>query len=90
MQNLQNLRRRIVSPLTACRILGDGGRGGWLSVAILEAGMESQRDSFGIRNFGSLDLGDQRRTARLVEAVDVMCRHPDGTLGHPTRLHLPQ
>lgn len=44
--------------------------------------MESQCDSFGMRNFGRLDLGDVRRTARLVEAVDVMCRHPGGTLPH--------
>jgi hypothetical protein len=44
--------------------------------------MESQRDSFGMRNFGRLNLGDPRRTARLVDAVDVMCRHPGGTLPH--------
>lgn len=49
--------------------------------------MESQGDSFGMRNFGTLDLGDQRRTARLVEAVDTMCRHPGGTL--PDKLNRP-
>lgn len=49
--------------------------------------MESQRDSFGRRNFGGLDLGDPRRTARLVDAVDVMCRHPGGTL--PNKLNRP-
>jgi Transposase DNA-binding len=36
--------------------------------------------SFGARNFGSTALGDARRTARLVEAADAMCRHPGGTL----------
>ena len=49
--------------------------------------MESQGDSFGMRNFGALDLGDKRRTARLVEAVDRMCRHPGGTL--PDKLNRP-
>jgi hypothetical protein len=44
--------------------------------------MDPQGDSFGMRNFGGLDLGDKRRTARLVEAVDCMCRHPGGTLPH--------
>jgi hypothetical protein len=72
--------------LTARRILCGGGRE-WASVAILEVGMESQCDSFGMRNFGTLDLGDQRRTARLVAAVDVMCRHPGGTL--PNKLNRP-
>jgi Transposase DNA-binding len=36
--------------------------------------------SFGQRNFGTLDLGDPRRTERLVSSVDAMCRHPGGTL----------
>ena len=49
--------------------------------------MESQRDSFGMRNFGRLDLGDKRRTARLVDTVDIMCRHPGGTL--PDKLNRP-
>jgi PAS domain-containing protein len=49
--------------------------------------MDTQRESFGMRNFGKLDLGDKRRTARLVEAVDVMCRHPGGTL--PDKLNRP-
>jgi hypothetical protein len=40
-----------------------------------------------MRNFGDLDLGDQRRTARLVHAVDVMYRHPGGTL--PDKLNRP-
>jgi hypothetical protein len=49
--------------------------------------MDTRRESFGMRNFGNLELGDKRRTARLVEAVDVMCRHPGGTL--PDKLSRP-
>jgi Transposase DNA-binding len=44
-------------------------------------------DSFGQRNFGHLDLGHKRRTDRLVETVDLMCRHPGGTL--PDKLNRP-
>src|SRR6266851_869970 len=40
-----------------------------------------------MRNFGTVDLGDQRRTARLVKSVDIMCRHPGGTL--PDKLNRP-
>jgi hypothetical protein len=40
-----------------------------------------------MRNFGDLDLGDKRRTDCLVESVDVMCRHPGGTL--PNKLNRP-
>jgi hypothetical protein len=36
--------------------------------------------SFGNQNFGGIDLGDSRRTDRLVKAADGMCRHPGGTL----------
>jgi Transposase DNA-binding len=36
--------------------------------------------SFGERNFGQAQLGDKRRTQRLVRLVDIMCRHPGGTL----------
>jgi transposase-like protein len=43
--------------------------------------------SFGQRNFGTVQLGHKRRTDRLVEAVDLMCRHPGGTL--PDKLHQP-
>jgi Transposase DNA-binding len=49
--------------------------------------MELQADSFGLRNFATLDLGHQRRTARLVAAIDCMCRHPGGTL--PDKLNRP-
>src|SRR5262245_6497970 len=79
-------------PLADRRILGGGGRG-WASVALVEVGMESQLDacdslvSFGQRNFGNLELGHKRRTDRLVETVDLMCRHPGGTL--PDKLNRP-
>jgi hypothetical protein len=43
--------------------------------------------SFGARTFGSVDLGDQRRTARLVQLADALCRHPGGTL--PDKLSRP-
>jgi hypothetical protein len=36
--------------------------------------------SFGETNFGAADLGDRRRTRRLVRAVDAMMRQPAGTL----------
>lgn len=45
-------------------------------------------ETFGERNFGGLDLGDPRRTRRLVKAVDAMCRHPGGTL--PDKLNQPR
>jgi hypothetical protein len=37
-------------------------------------------DSFGARNFGRVNLGDVRRTRRLVQLADAMHRHPGGTL----------
>jgi hypothetical protein len=43
--------------------------------------------SFGRRNFGGIALGDARRTSRLVEAADALCRHPGGTL--PDKLPRP-
>lgn len=43
--------------------------------------------SFGKRNFHEVDLGDVRRTRRLVELVDAMCRRPGGTL--PDKLSEP-
>lgn len=43
--------------------------------------------SFGQRNFGQADLGDCRRTRRLVQLADIMCRHPGGTL--PDKLNRP-
>ena len=52
-----------------------------------EVGMIPQEGTFGMRNFGSIDWGDQRRTQRLVAAVDDLCRHPGGTL--PDKLNAP-
>jgi hypothetical protein len=49
--------------------------------------METVHETFGMRNFGTVDLGDKRRTACLVKAVDLMCRHPGGTL--PDKLNRP-
>jgi Transposase DNA-binding/Transposase Tn5 dimerisation domain len=43
--------------------------------------------SFGQRNFGNVDLGDKRSTKRIVQLVDLMCRHPGGTL--PDKLSQP-
>ena len=43
--------------------------------------------SFGSLNFGSVELGDIRRTRRLAKLVDAMCRHPGGTL--PDKLSKP-
>jgi hypothetical protein len=43
--------------------------------------------SFAQANFGQLNLGDKRRTARLVQSVEEMCRHPGGTL--PDKLNRP-
>ncbi len=36
--------------------------------------------TFGEMNFGNAQLGDQRRTKRLVYSADCFCRHPGGTL----------
>src|SRR5262245_33534990 len=38
--------------------------------------------SFGQRTFGQCDLGDVRRTRRLVRAADQLLAHPDKTLPH--------
>jgi len=43
--------------------------------------------SFGEMNFGNAELGDARRTKRLVRTADLMCRRPGGTL--PQKLHNP-
>lgn len=44
--------------------------------------------SFGEMNFGKAELGDKRRTARLVRTANLMCRRPGGTL--PQKLHAPK
>jgi len=40
----------------------------------------TQALSFGERNFGHAELGDKRRTRRLVSSVDQMCVRPGGSL----------
>jgi hypothetical protein len=53
-------------------------------------GMETQQvvgGGFGAANFGTAELGDRRRTRRLVLAADEMLRHPEGTL--PKKLRDP-
>jgi hypothetical protein len=50
--------------------------------------MKSTARSFGELHFGNADLGDKRRTARLVRTADIMCRRPGGTL--PQKLRNPQ
>jgi Transposase DNA-binding len=40
----------------------------------------TQDKSFGEMNFGNAQLGDKRRTKRLVKLVDQMCQRPGGTL----------
>lgn len=46
--------------------------------------------TWGRRHFGGLELGDARRSQRLPELLDAMCRHPGGTLpdklAHPADL----
>jgi hypothetical protein len=43
--------------------------------------------TWGQRTFGDLELGDARRSRRLPELVDAMCKHPGGTL--PDKLSEP-
>ena len=52
----------------------------------MSAGCETEV-SLGQALFGHAQLGDQRRTARLVETFDLMRRHPGGTL--PDKLASP-
>jgi hypothetical protein len=44
--------------------------------------------TLGERTFDGLDLGDVRRTRRLVDAFGAMCRHPGGTL--PAKMNKPK
>ncbi len=46
------------------------------------AGLESANSgpTLGQRYFGDCDLGDKRRTKRLVSSFDLMCLHPGGSL----------
>lgn len=43
--------------------------------------------TFGEQHFGAAQLGDLRRTRRLVETANAICRHPGATLPH--KLHAP-
>src|ERR1700733_14644956 len=43
--------------------------------------------SFGQANFATADLGDERRTRRLVDLADRVSRHPGGSL--PEKLQSP-
>jgi hypothetical protein len=43
--------------------------------------------SFAQANFSQLDLGDKRRSCRLVRSVEEMCRHPGGTM--PDKINRP-
>src|ERR1700693_2262998 len=53
----------------------------------MEVAMDTIRETFGMRNFGEVYLGDKRRTACLVRLADIMHRHPGGTL--PDKLNRP-
>ena len=46
-----------------------------------------QTESFGEINFGTADLGDLRRTKRLVQVADAIVRHPGGSL--PDKMRSP-
>lgn len=50
--------------------------------------MKTGRESFGEVNFGHADLGDARRTRRLVRTANLMSRRPGGTL--PQKLRNPK
>ena len=49
--------------------------------------MYDGRVSLGQQIFGAADLGDQRRTQRLVKVFDQCCQHPGGTL--PDKMQSP-
>jgi hypothetical protein len=48
---------------------------------------QARRLSFGELHFGGVDVGDRRRTRRLVDTADRMLEHPGGTL--PDKLRSP-
>lgn len=50
--------------------------------------MKSRIESFGEMNFGNAELGDARRTKRLVKTANLMCRRPGGSL--PQKLRNPK
>lgn len=77
LQNLQSVGRAW-RPLTAGPDLG-ATRGGYPR-SVLKGQVMDAVLSFGAQNFGGIELGDARRTDRLVRSADAMCRHPGGTL----------
>src|SRR5436190_2059754 len=67
----------------------DGGRdAGGACVRDTEGSRMDAMQTLGERTFDGLDLGDERRTRRLVDVVEAMCRHPGGTL--PTKMNQPK
>ena len=50
--------------------------------------MNDGEKSFGEVNFGHAQLGDKRRTSRLVRTADLMVRRPGGTL--PQKFNSPK
>src|SRR6266550_2996001 len=46
----------------------------------MDASSLAQRETFGEAHFGSVDLGDRRRNARLIQLADRMVQQPGGTL----------
>ena len=50
--------------------------------------MKAQTKSFGEANFESAELGDVRRTRRLVRTANLMSRRPGGSL--PQKLRSPK
>src|SRR5436190_24382153 len=77
VNNLQSAR--MAWPLLTARPDWSASRGGdpWSRP---EGQVMDSALSFGERTFGNIDLGDPRRTARLIKSADDMCRHPGGTL----------
>src|SRR5438270_5088214 len=49
--------------------------------------MDTLLEDFGTRNFGTAELGDRRRTKRLVRVADRIAAHPGGSL--PAKMHAP-
>ena len=46
----------------------------------MDANCSAEMVSFGQQHFGNCDLGDIRRTSRLVKTTDLFLQHPGGTL----------
>ena len=70
-----------------CRAMMSVTRGRYLRSDLKGQGMCKAAPSFGVSDFGKVNLGDRRRTRRLVSLVDKIGRHPGGTL--PDKLNRP-